>query len=242
MNGFNELILLGSVLLIFSTTVLLFGILGERGLYAWTVIATIMANIEVLILVRAFGMEQTLGNVLFASTFLCTDIASEIYGKKKADQIVNVGILAGCSFMLISQLWLLYIPSENDIMFEHIKAVFANTPRLIIVSLLVYGICQKFDVWLYDRWWSFTKKHFKDERRFLWLRNNGSTLISQLLNAVLFTLGAFYGVYDTPTLISVLYSSYAIFLVLALVDTFFIYIARRWHEKKQDAQGVQAGE
>ncbi len=48
----------------------------------WTVLATIAANIEVLIMVTAFGMEMTLGNILFASTFLVTDILSELYGKK----------------------------------------------------------------------------------------------------------------------------------------------------------------
>ena len=61
-------------------------------MYCFTAIATITANIEVLIMVDAFGMEQTLGNILFASTFLVTDIISEVDGKKAAQKAVNIGI------------------------------------------------------------------------------------------------------------------------------------------------------
>ena len=74
----NELLLILSLLLIYSALLLFYYLFGKDGLYAWTVIATIAANIEVLILVDAFGMEMTLGNILFASTFLVTDIISEI--------------------------------------------------------------------------------------------------------------------------------------------------------------------
>ena len=78
----NEILLLVSLFLTFLTVVFLFWLFQEQGLYLWTVLATIAANIEVLIMVNAFGMEMTLGNILFASTFLVTDILSELYGKK----------------------------------------------------------------------------------------------------------------------------------------------------------------
>ena len=70
----NELLLLGSLLVIFTLVLLFFRLFGKTGLYCWTAFATITANIEVLIVVNAFGMEQTLGNILFASRL------SEIYG------------------------------------------------------------------------------------------------------------------------------------------------------------------
>lgn len=227
----NELLLIINMIAIFGIAVLFFRFLGNKGLYLWTVIATITANIEVLILIEAFGMEQTLGNILFASTFLCTDIASEIYGKKVANNIVNVGIVSGGVFMLITQGWFLYTPGRNDYVFESMKTVFSSTPRLIIVGLLVYAVCQKFDVWVYEKWWKFTEKRFGNRKKYLWIRNNGSTLISQLLNTILFTLGAFYGRHDTATLINIMKSSYLIFIVLSLCDTVFLYIARLWYEK-----------
>ncbi|MFC2419983.1 MAG: queuosine precursor transporter, partial [Treponema maltophilum] len=87
----NEILLICSVFLYFGTVLVLLRLFKEAGMYLWTVIATIAANIEVLILIKAFGLEQTLGNVLFASTFLVTDILSELYGKKAAQRAVVYG-------------------------------------------------------------------------------------------------------------------------------------------------------
>ena len=78
----NDLLLIGSLLFIFGGALFAYNFFGKAGLYAVTVIATITANIEALIMIRAFGMEQTLGNVFFAVTFLVTDILSETEGKK----------------------------------------------------------------------------------------------------------------------------------------------------------------
>ena len=78
----NEILLVLSLLVIYGSVLLVYRLFGKSGLYCFTAIATITANIEVLILVDAFGMEQTLGNILFASTFLVTDIISEVDGKK----------------------------------------------------------------------------------------------------------------------------------------------------------------
>lgn len=103
----NELLLIGSLIVIFTLVLLFFRLFGKTGLYCWTVFATITANIEVLIVVNAFGMEQTLGNVLFASTFLVTDLLSEFYGKEASQKAVNIGIACSLAFLIISQSWLL---------------------------------------------------------------------------------------------------------------------------------------
>ena len=223
----NEILLIGSLILLFGGVLLFYYLFGTTGLYCWTVFATIAANIEVLILVEAFGMEQTLGNVMFASTFLVTDILSKVAGKKEANRAVRLGIFTSLFFILVSQLWLRFTPAETDFIMPHIQAVFSNTPRLMLASFLVYAICQQFDVWAYHKWWAFTTKKCGDSQRFLWVRNNGSTLISQFLNTLLFTLGAFWGVHDTPTLISIIASSYVIFVCTSLLDTPFIYLARK---------------
>lgn len=136
----NEIILFCSLVCIYSAVVLFYKFFGRTGLYMWTVIATISANIEVLILVDAFGMEQTLGNVLFASTFLVTDILSETEGKKYANKAVRMGIVVSVAFILISQSWFLYEPNGNDWAMPAIRSVFSNTPRLMLVSIAVYGI------------------------------------------------------------------------------------------------------
>lgn len=165
----NELLLILTLLLTFSGVLVFYKIFGKTGLHVWTAIATITANIEVLILVEAFGMEQTLGNVLFASNFLVTDILSELHGKEEANKAVNIGIAASIAFIFISQSWFLYTPAANDWASESIYAIFSNTPRLMLASFLVYAICQKFDVWAYHKWWAFTQKKFGDRDSFLWL-------------------------------------------------------------------------
>lgn len=228
----NELLLIGSVIFIFGAVLLAYKFFGKTGLYCVSAIATVLANIEVAILINAFGMEQTLGNVLFASTFLVTDILSECEGKKEASKAVWLGVFSSLFFLLLSQSWRIYVPSENDFIHDSIKTVFSNTPRMIIASLVVYAISQLFDVWLYHKWWAFTEKKFGDKRKFLWLRNNGSTLISQILNTALFTLFAFWGTYDAKTIISIFLSSYVIYVFTSLLDTPCVYLARKIHENK----------
>ncbi len=228
----NELLLSGSVILIFGAVILGYRLFGKTGLYCVSAIATVLANIEVVLLINAFGMEQTLGNVLFAATFLITDILSECEGKKAANKAVWISIFVSVFFLLLSQSWLLYKASPNDTMMDSIKSVFGNTPRMILASLLVYAVSQLFDVWLYHKWWAFTEKHFGDKRKFLWIRNNGSTLVSQILNTLLFTLFAFIGTYDWNTLVSIFISSYVIYIFTSVLDTPFVYLARKIHEKQ----------
>ena len=232
MNLSNELILILSLIGIYASVLLWFYIFGQKGLMCFTAIATITANIEVLIVIQAFGMEQTLGNLLFASTFLITDILSEVAGKKEAQTAVNIGILTSITFILLSQSWLIYTPAATDWAFPSIQAIFSNTPRLMFASFIVYAITQKLDVWAYHKWWALTEKLSGDRRKFLWVRNNGSTLISQFFNTFLFTFCAFYGTYDMSTLWNIVISSYIIFIVTSLTDTPVVYLARKIADKK----------
>lgn len=226
----NEILLIFSVFFIYGLVLLWFYIFEEKGLLCFIVFATITANIEVLLVVKAFSLEQTLGNVIFGASFLATDILSEFYGKKISKKAVLVGILTSISFVILSQSWLLYdVVNGFD---EPFKMLFSNTPRIMIASLVVYAISQFFDVYIYHFFWNMTEKFSGDKRKYLWIRNNFSTLTSQLLNSLLFTFFAFYGVYDFKTLINIFVSSYIIFIVTSLLDTPAIYLARFLYEKK----------
>lgn len=226
----NELLLLLTVPLIFGTVLLAYRLFGKNGLFAFSATATVLANIEVLILVDAFGMEQTLGNVMFASTYLITDILSENESKKDASRAVYIGIFTSLAMLVSTQVWMLFIPSTSDVVMPAVKQIFSTTPRLMLASILGYAVSQRMDVWLYHAWWKLTSKG-GDSRRMLWLRNNGSTLISQLINTVLFTSMAFWGLYDLKTFISIMISSYVIYVFTSLLDTPVVYIARRMKEK-----------
>lgn len=232
----NEILLIGSLIFIYGMALLGYKLFGKIGLYCISAAATILANIEVLIMIKAFGAEQTLGNVLFAVTFLITDILSECEGKKAADKAVYTSFFASIFFLVLSQSWLHYVPSESDWASPAIRTIFSNTPRMIIASLAVYGISQLFDVWLYHKIWDMTSKKSGNRRSFLWLRNNGSTLVSQLINTFLFTLFAFYGTYGLSQIISIFISSYVIYIFTSLLDTPVVYLARRVSDKRKTAE------
>ena len=227
----NEILIILSFLIIYGGTVAFYRFFGKNGLLAFNILATILANIEVMILVRAFGVEMTLGNVLFASTFLITDILSENHSRKDANRSVVISTICSIFFIVLSQMWLLYTPSENDWASGAFHTIFSSTPRIVCASLLVYLISQLTDVWLYHKWWDWCKKRFGDEKKGLWIRNNGSTMISQLLNTFLYTFFAFYGTYELSTLMSIFVSSYLIYITTSLLDTPFVYWCRNIHEK-----------
>lgn len=223
----NEILLIVSLFFIYGMIIIAYRYFGKSGLYAMIGVVTVLANIEVVLLVDAFGMEQTLGNILFASTFLITDILSECEGKKSANKAVYISIFLMIFFLVISQSWTRYIPSVNDMKMDSIRNIFTSIPRMIFSSLSVYAISQFLDVWLYHKWWKFTSKKFGNKDKLLWVRNNGSTLISQIFNTVLFTLFAFVGEYEVGLLISMIVSSYIIFAVTSIMDTPFVYIAKK---------------
>ena len=101
----------------------------------------------------------------------------------------------------------------------------------MIASLVVYIIVQYLDVFLYHKWWKFTDKKFGNHKKYLWFRNNASTLVSQFLNTVLFNVFAFYGTVSTKELMSFIFVGYIIFVATSLADTPFVYLARRISEK-----------
>ncbi len=228
----NEILLLGSIILIYGSVLLSYKLFNKTGLYIMTAIATVFANIEVLILIDGFGMEQTLGNVMFAVTYLITDILSENEGKKSASKAVWIGTFASAIMILFTQYWMLYTPSVNDRASEHIKAIFSTTPRLMLASFIAYFISQRFDVFLYHRIWNFTEQKTGNKKKFLWLRNNIATLTAQIANTVLFNLIAFYGRYNINTITSIIISSYVIFIFTSLLDTPVLYVARKMKKEQ----------
>ena len=229
----NELLLIISLAASFGGLLLFFSFFGKTGCTAWIVLCTVLANIEVAVLIKAFGMEQTLGNTLFASSFLATDFLSELYGKKEADKGVKIGIATACVFILFSALWPHYVPSSGDRAMTAVKTLFSSTPRILTASLAAYAVSELLDVRLYHTLWNLTKKKSGSETKYLWLRNNAATLTSQAVNIVIFNFGAFFGVYDMKTLSAITASCYMIYIVTSLADTPFLYIARKIHARRE---------
>ena len=219
----NDLIFVGSVLFYLGSVVLLYKLFGKNGLYVFTVFSTVLANIQVCKCVDIFGFSTTAGNVLYAATFLVTDILSEKYGKIAAAKAVKYGICVTVFWIIGTQLTLMFTPNANDYISDSLNVVFGLVPRIAFASLIGYVCSQTIDVFLYHFIW---KKTGDDSSR-LWVRNNFSTLISQAVDTIIFTTLAFWGVYPTEVFFSILLTTYLFKALVALFDTPFIYIARK---------------
>lgn len=233
----NELLLIISVVLYLGTFILLFKFFGKVGIFAWIIMGTIYSNVEVLMNVHAFGMNMSLGNVLFGSTFLATDVLSERYGKEYSKIGMRLGVIGTSTYILFSQFWLKFTPSSEDFVYGAMETLFTPVLRIAVVSVLVYYICQKIDIFLYHFIWAKTTAKSNSKDKYLWLRNNGSTCITQLVNSFLFTYLSFGSVnlgfirfealFDFSTVISIFLSSWLIMTIVAFVDTPFCYLCRK---------------
>lgn len=219
----NELIFIITVLIYLGSVLGLYKLFGKNGLYAFAVFGTLLGNIAVCKNVDIFGVATTAGNVLYASTFLVTDILSEKYGRKDATKAVAYSFSIMILWMLGTQLILWFTPNANDYINESLKTVFGLVPRITVASLMGFVCSQNIDVFLYHFIW----KRTGSGKSKLWLRNNGSTLTSQLIDTVIFTFMAFWGVYPNDVFVSILLTTYLFKAAVALMDTPFMYIARR---------------
>ena len=219
----NELIFILTVLIYLGSVLLLYKVFGKNGLFAFAIFGTLLGNIAVCKNIDIFGVATTAGNVLYASTFLVTDILSEKYEKKDASKAVAYSFSIMVLWMLGTQLILLFTPNANDYINDSLKVVFGLVPRITVASLIGFLISQNLDVFLYHLIWSKTG----NTKAWLWLRNNGSTLTSQAIDTVLFTTIAFWGVYPTNVFLSILITTYLFKAIVAVLDTPFMYLARK---------------
>ena len=198
---------------------------GRIGLLVWIPISCIVANIQVTKNVILFGFEATLGNIVYSTSFLATDMLSEFYRKEDAKQAVGCGFFALVAMTVLMQLAILFVPSQTDIAGPSLNLIFGLMPRIAIGSLAAYLLSNYHDVWSYAFWRKRT------HGRHLWIRNNFSTFVSQIIDTLVFTLIAFYGVYENGVLIQIMASTFLLKWIVALADTSMIYLARYWVKK-----------
>src|SRR6056297_132445 len=193
----NEILWLAMLLANFFLIILAYKLFGKWGLIMWIPISVIVANIQVIQTIELFGYVATLGNIVYASSFLVTDILSEKYGKKEAQKAVWIGFFSVISMTILMWLALRFMPIDEALSQESYKSlqtIFSFMPRIVLASLSAYLLSQLHDVWAFHFW------KVKLNNRHLWFRNNVSTMISQLIDSVVFTLIAFYGLYPTDVL------------------------------------------
>ncbi len=232
-----ELIWLLTLLLCFSTIILLLRLFGHEALYVYVAVAIIGANIQVLKPVQfaAFADPVALGTILFASTFLCTDILAEHYGRAAARKAVWLGFASLLLFVLLMVLTLGFAPLTATQAGEgmawalpvqgQMRGLFTPAPALFAAGMLSYLISQYHDIWLYQLLSRLTGK------RHLWLRNNASTLISGLIDNTVFSVLAWVvfapePIGWQPLIFTFILGTYVLRMVVAVLDTPFVYLAR----------------
>ena len=159
------------------------------------------------------------GILPYPLTFLVTDILSEIYGKKRASMVVLSGFIASLFVLLF--LWIggqFNAINGSPLDNETYDLVFNNAWRVIFASMIAYLSAQFLDVRLFHFWKRMTKG------RHLWLRNNASTIGSQLVDTIFVISVLFVGVWDTDQIISAIIDGWLFKMLVAFIDTPLFYL------------------
>ncbi len=220
----NEIVLVVEVIVVFSLLLACHKFFAREGVIAWVAIATVLANIITAKNAMIFGLSTAIGTVMFASTFLATDILSECYTKEDAKKAVYIGLFSNVVLIFATQIALRYIPSPFDYANDAMNTLFALNLRISIASAAMYFIANMTDVYI------FNKLKEKMDGRALWLRNNVSTILCNCIENFGFIGLAFYGIYDIKTIMIIAASTSVIELIVAILDTPFLYIAKKLKE------------
>ena len=250
-NQNTEVVWFIMLILCFLSILIFLRLFGYVGLYVYSAIAIIAANIQVLkqanfnffssinekIIPFYEPSPIALGTILFASTFLCTDILSEYYGKEKARKNVLIGF---CSFFLMTILMLVTIgiqPAEDEwvsMVQESLAILFTPMTSIFVASMIAYIISQYFDIWFF----SYLKT--VSSNKFLWLRNNVSTAVSSLIDNTIFSIFAWIILNPNPfplsdVIMTFILGVYLLRVFIALLDTPFIYLAKYFIPKEKNS-------
>ena len=241
-NQNTEVVWFIMLILCFLSILVFLRLFGYVGLYVYSAIAIIAANIQVLkqanfnffssinekIIPFYEPSPIALGTILFASTFLCTDILSEYYGKEKARKNVLIGF---CSFFLMTILMLVTIgiqPAEDEwvsMVQESLAILFTPMTSIFVASMIAYLISQYFDIWFFSYLKTFSSN------KLLWLRNNVSTAVSSLIDNTIFSIFAWIILNPNPfplsdVIMTFILGVYLLRVFIAILDTPFIYLAK----------------
>jgi uncharacterized integral membrane protein (TIGR00697 family) len=188
--------------------------------------------------VTLFGaplFEISVGILPYPITFLITDLISEIYGRKKANQVVTAGIFASFFSMgivlLANQVPAIEASPVDDGLFSR---VFALSPIAVLASMIAYLSAQYVDIAIYHFWKRLTRG------KYLWLRNNFSTFSSQIIDTTTVVgLLCIFGVLPWSMFYGLVISGVIFKIMIAFLDTpflyFFVYLMRRrFHLERND--------
>lgn len=210
------------VIVNFAFFLLCYRLFGKSGMYAWVGIATVIANIQVAkTIAMPFDIVMTLGNTMYVTLYMTSDLLNEKYGRTEARKAVWFGFFTLLMTTVIMQMVLVFKPQETDIAQSSLETIFGLMPRLALGSLTAYFISQFLDVRLY----SWIRKYYSTSSQ-LWIRSNGSTMVSSFVDTLIFCTIAFAGLYNWSVWFEILLTTYLAKFLLTALSTPILYIAR----------------
>ena len=207
----------------------LFYFFGRSGLYIAVILGIVLGNLQggKVSDLEVFGYTFTvsMGAIMYSGIYFATDLINEKYGRTYANEAVILGAIANVVVMLTLVLSTYYLPSEiaksSNAVHEAITTLAYYSPWFVIGSLTAYLISQTFDVWM------FHKLKVLTNGKYLWLRNNVSTLSSQALDTLIYTfVWVLAGDMTFIVALSIALTKYIFKIFIALLDTIFIYLVK----------------
>ncbi|APR64565.1 queuosine precursor transporter [Borrelia anserina] len=225
----NEILWCIMLICTYSILIIIYKLFGKKGLFTWVTSSVIIANIQVLKQITIFGLNATLGNIIYASSYVATDILSELYGRKSSKKAVYMGFISFLSFAFITNIQLYFSTSNSDIYLKNLESIFSSIPILLAASIIAYIISQLNDIYLFQ----FIKDKFP---KFLFIRSNGSTLVSELIDTIIFvSITTYFNIFPKEAYMDIIITTYLIKGLAGILGTPFIYIAKYIHQNKKNS-------
>jgi queuosine precursor transporter len=171
-----------------------------------------------------FGVSTSVAIFIVPFTFLITDIVSEVYGERTARQFLLAGVAALFMVLVFTSIFVFLQPHERYPYDEQYRIIFGASLRIMAASIIALVISQFHDIWAFSFW----KR--KTQGRFLWLRNNASTMVSQAIDTLLFMFIAFWQVapqFDALFILQLALPYYILKILFAALDTPLVYVGVR---------------
>ena len=210
---------------------ILYRFFGKYGLYVAVVLGIVLGNLqggkvsELVLFGSTF--KVSMGAILYSGIYFATDVLNEKYGRKEANRAVMLGFVANIAVMITLVLSVQFKPSNitGSALEVHnaIATLAYYSPTFVVGSLTAYLISQTFDVWFFHKIKSYTGESK------LWLRNNLSTITSQLLDTMIYQVTWVVATgMEWNTAFMLAATKYVFKVLIALVDTIFIYWVKKW--------------
>ena len=229
--AFNqETLWLLTVIYDLGLAILLYRFFGKYGLYTAVVLGIVLGNLQggKVSVLELFGYSFTasMGAILYSGIYFATDVLNEKYGREEANRAVLLGFVANIAVMITLLISIQFKPSNiaGSALEVHnaISTLAGYSPIFVIGSLTAYLISQTLDVWFFHKIKSYTGESK------LWLRNNLSTITSQLLDTMIYQFTWVLAGMDLKTAFIIAVTKYVFKVVIAGIDTIFIYWVRKW--------------